>query len=151
MIRYFYCRNAREAQFIKTASRKKFARLKSCAVVGVTARKKAWTLTASIAMSSAMLTMLLSLALKEFAVNGNVSILIIRMLLLKVISQILVCTFTCSKNSGLLIHMQVHTLEKAIACPNCGFGYANNTKFLDHCVRQVKGIFTWLSCTMYSC
>jgi hypothetical protein len=58
--------------------------------------------------------------------------------------QKLVCNFTCTKTSGLLVHMQVHTLEKAIACPNCGYGYANNTKFLDHCVRQIKGIFVFV-------
>jgi DNA-directed RNA polymerase subunit M/transcription elongation factor TFIIS len=57
----------------------------------------------------------------------------------------LVCNFTCSKSSGLLVHMQVHTLEKAVACPNCGYGYANNTKFYDHCVRQIKGKFIYLS------
>jgi hypothetical protein len=68
-------RNVSGAQFLKTASRKKFARLKSCAAVGVTVTKKTQTLTGFIAMSSAMPTMLLHLTQRKFAVNGNVRVL----------------------------------------------------------------------------
>jgi hypothetical protein len=65
-------RSVSGAQFLKTASRKIFVRPKSYVVVGVTATKKARTLTGSIAMSSAMPTMLLHLAQSQFTVNGNV-------------------------------------------------------------------------------
>lgn len=34
-------------------------------------------------------------------------------------------------------HMRVHTKEKLIACPDCGAMFASNTKFYDHCRRQI--------------
>jgi uncharacterized C2H2 Zn-finger protein len=34
-------------------------------------------------------------------------------------------------------HMRVHTKEKIIACPDCGSMFASNTKFHDHCKRQI--------------
>lgn len=34
-------------------------------------------------------------------------------------------------------HMRVHTKEKLIACPECGTMFASNTKFHEHCKRQI--------------
>lgn len=34
-------------------------------------------------------------------------------------------------------HVRAHTNEKVIACPDCGTMFANNTKFHDHCKRQI--------------
>ncbi|OXU20486.1 hypothetical protein TSAR_003327 [Trichomalopsis sarcophagae] len=34
-------------------------------------------------------------------------------------------------------HMRVHTKEKIIACPDCGSMFSSNTKFHDHCKRQI--------------
>ncbi|KAK8745517.1 hypothetical protein OTU49_000238 [Cherax quadricarinatus] len=34
-------------------------------------------------------------------------------------------------------HTRSHTQEKLIGCPNCGGIYASNTKFFDHCIRQI--------------
>ncbi|XP_058791060.1 histone H4 transcription factor-like [Phymastichus coffea] len=35
-------------------------------------------------------------------------------------------------------HLRVHTKEKIIACPDCGSMFASNTKFHDHCKRQIS-------------
>lgn len=34
-------------------------------------------------------------------------------------------------------HIRVHTKEKIIACPDCGSMFSSNTKFHDHCKRQI--------------
>ncbi|XP_075226986.1 histone H4 transcription factor-like isoform X2 [Lycorma delicatula] len=34
-------------------------------------------------------------------------------------------------------HVRVHTKEKLVACPDCGGMFASNTKFIDHCKRQL--------------
>lgn len=34
-------------------------------------------------------------------------------------------------------HMRCHTKEKTAACPDCGATFASNTKFHDHCKRQI--------------
>lgn len=34
-------------------------------------------------------------------------------------------------------HMRCHTKEKTCACPDCGITFASNTKFHDHCRRQI--------------
>ncbi|XP_014206525.1 histone H4 transcription factor isoform X2 [Copidosoma floridanum] len=34
-------------------------------------------------------------------------------------------------------HVRVHTKEKILACPDCGWAFASNTKFHYHCKRQI--------------
>ncbi|XP_046431100.1 histone H4 transcription factor [Neodiprion fabricii] len=34
-------------------------------------------------------------------------------------------------------HVRCHTKEKMVACPDCGATFASNTKFHDHCKRQI--------------
>ncbi|XP_012281812.1 histone H4 transcription factor [Orussus abietinus] len=34
-------------------------------------------------------------------------------------------------------HLRCHTKEKVVACPDCGVMFASNTKFHDHCKRQI--------------
>ncbi|XP_015607647.1 histone H4 transcription factor [Cephus cinctus] len=34
-------------------------------------------------------------------------------------------------------HMRSHTKEKLVACPDCGATFASNSKFHDHCRRQI--------------
>ncbi|XP_043277110.1 histone H4 transcription factor isoform X2 [Venturia canescens] len=34
-------------------------------------------------------------------------------------------------------HVRHHTKEKIVACPDCGVTFASNTKFHDHCRRQI--------------
>ncbi|KAJ8683240.1 hypothetical protein QAD02_019032 [Eretmocerus hayati] len=44
-------------------------------------------------------------------------------------------------------HMRVHTKEKLIACPDCGSMFANNTKFNEHCKRQIPLEAQGFQCT----
>jgi len=48
------------------------------------------------------------------------------------------CTAEAKTVSKLKEHLRVHSQEKLIACPVCGALFANRTKFVDHCKRQVS-------------
>lgn len=43
----------------------------------------------------------------------------------------------------MLNHTRSHTQEKLVGCPNCGGIYASNTKFFDHCIRQIPLDCEW--------
>ncbi|XP_042222717.1 histone H4 transcription factor-like isoform X2 [Homarus americanus] len=47
------------------------------------------------------------------------------------------CAATFILQSRLRDHSRSHTQEKVVGCPNCGGIYASNTKFYDHCTRQI--------------
>lgn len=47
------------------------------------------------------------------------------------------CTAAFKRNVRLRDHVRSHTQEKIVGCPNCGGIYSSNTKFYDHCTRQI--------------
>lgn len=46
------------------------------------------------------------------------------------------CTHTVKTAHKIKEHMRSHTQAKQVACPTCGSLFANNTKFVDHLLRQ---------------
>ncbi|KAH0539269.1 histone H4 transcription factor [Cotesia glomerata] len=48
------------------------------------------------------------------------------------------CNSTCSSVHKLKDHIKCHTKEKVVACPTCCAVFASNTKFFDHCRRQIS-------------
>lgn len=47
------------------------------------------------------------------------------------------CSSSFAKQARLRDHVRSHTQEKLVGCPNCGGIFASNTKFFDHCFRQI--------------
>ncbi|CAL4070020.1 unnamed protein product, partial [Meganyctiphanes norvegica] len=47
------------------------------------------------------------------------------------------CTSKLNNQLRLKDHMRTHTQEKLVGCPNCGGIFASNTKFYDHCYKQL--------------
>lgn len=56
------------------------------------------------------------------------------------------CTSSFSVRVRLKDHVRSHTQEKIVGCPNCGGIFASNTKFFDHCTRQMP-----LEAQQYQC
>lgn len=48
------------------------------------------------------------------------------------------CQSNCPSIYKLSDHIRCHTKEKVVACPDCGSLFASNTKFHDHCRRQIS-------------
>ncbi|KAG0710740.1 Histone H4 transcription factor [Chionoecetes opilio] len=56
------------------------------------------------------------------------------------------CTSSFRLRARLRDHARSHTQEKIVGCPNCGGIFASNTKFFDHCLRQIP-----LEAQQYQC
>ncbi|XP_066941698.1 histone H4 transcription factor-like [Macrobrachium rosenbergii] len=56
------------------------------------------------------------------------------------------CSCTFKNPTRLSDHVRSHTQEKRVGCPNCGGIYSSNTKFFDHCARQIP-----LNLQQYKC
>ncbi|KAK8377448.1 hypothetical protein O3P69_013824 [Scylla paramamosain] len=56
------------------------------------------------------------------------------------------CTSSFTLRVRLRDHVRSHTQEKIVGCPNCGGIFASNTKFFDHCTRQMP-----LEAQQYQC
>ncbi|XP_045621239.1 histone H4 transcription factor [Procambarus clarkii] len=60
------------------------------------------------------------------------------------------CTATFRHKIRLGDHTRSHTQEKIVGCPNCGGIYASNTKFFDHCIRQLPLDSQQFQCSLCS-